>query len=67
MTKYQTHNDRIKPKIIYISEYGTDLQRIAAKAQLDAYYGYWLKQNAAQAMNLIEHALSDNFELEDEK
>ena len=65
-TKYETHNDQIKPKIIHIASYGTDLQRIAAEAWLDAYWGNWPKMNAVQYMNRIEHALFDGFGLEDE-
>jgi len=54
---YKTHNERIKPKIVEISNRGTELQRIAAEAWLTAFYGDYPKQNAAQYMNRIEYAL----------
>ena len=64
--KYEAHNDRIKPKIIHIASYGTDLQRIAAEAWIETYWGGEPKMNAAQYMNRIEHALFDGFGSEDE-
>ena len=59
-TKHKAHKDRIKPIIIHIGLHGTDLQRIAADAWLDAYWGNWPKQNAEQYMNRIERALLNN-------
>lgn len=64
--KYETRNDRIKPKIIHIASYGTDLQRIAAEVWLSVYWGQWPMMNGAQYMNRIEAALSGGLGLEEE-
>jgi hypothetical protein len=52
-----THNERIKPKIIEITKWGTELQQIVAEAWIIAFWGDYPKQNAAQYMNRIEYAL----------